>query len=338
MSASTRSKRKKTTLEIKSHHFNGSELIKAEDLEKVRAETEDDAFKDLVPGWTGEIIAYLALNMKPDNTAPADGTIILKGSIFNDRPHMFGASKFFDLKSPYEFLIENLDCSKFRFPGIMTSAFVDSSHFSFWFRKDINSPELSPEQAFAEGFPGFSLRAFLQPTGITTNTWLKINIQLYPLDLQSLLDSQPQASSASFPGITIYTETICLAAKTSDIFPFRSFGMPVWPAIISSKPFTNNDPMPTTSNLIACISAILRAVVIPNAHLSHAVLLPRWAAIKEQGAAGLKVNTLDILWPKPSSTNPPTQGRFLFSSKNFPLFTFMPFPKFPGTKGHNAVL
>ena len=306
----TRSKRKKTSTEIKSHHFNGTEVLKADDLEKIRAESEEDAFRELVPGWTGEIIAFLVLNMKPDNSIPADGTIVLKGTIFNDHPHLFGASKFFNLKAPYEFLIENLDCSKFRFPGILTSVFVDSSHFSYWFRKDINSPELSPEQALAEGFPGFSLRAFLQPTGISTHTWLKVIIQLYPLDLKSLLDTQPQASSASFPGITIYTETICLAPKTSDIFPNRSFGMPVWPAIISSKPFTANDPMPSTSNLIACISAILRAVAIPNAHLSHSVLLSRWATIKEQGAAGLKVNAIDVLWPKPSSSNPPPQGRF----------------------------
>ena len=61
--------------EIRSELFTKEDSLNSTDLECMRSETED-AFNLLVPGWTGKIIAYMGLYLKPDNLSASEVVII----------------------------------------------------------------------------------------------------------------------------------------------------------------------------------------------------------------------------------------------------------------------
>ena len=250
--------------------------------------------------------------MRPDNTQPDNAEVVLKGSIFRDSSRVLGASKFFELNSPLQFVLGALNCGKFRFNNTLVSEPVDSAHFPFWFRVNRDSEALSLEEVTEKGFKGFTLRAYLAPSSITNHTWMRLTILLFPAPLTSFLDNNPHASSPYFPGITIFSDLIALGPRTKDLFPDKKIGSPIVPGIISSEPFTENTAHPTTASLAACISAVLRSAYTPNAHMTANSLLAKWTTIRTDGESALTITPLAVIWPEADNPVEPPEGWFFF--------------------------
>ena len=301
-----RPKRKKPA-EIRSELFTKEHSLNSRDLECVRSETEEEAFNLLVPGWTGKIIAYMGLYLKPDNLSASEVVIITKGFLFEDQPRVHAASKFFNLKTPLQVVFSTLDCGKFTFNASLTSDLVDSSNFDFWFRVNRDSDPLGDAEAKAAGFKGFALRAFLQPTSITTNTWLRLTVVLFPAAKDQLIADNPAANSPLFPGISLFSQEIQMAPRTTDLFPGKRTGLPILPALISSTPFSDAAYLPTDL-IIGYVAATLRDVTVPNCALHAGNLSHQWATIARDGAEALRPTSSDILWPAAPSQPEATPG------------------------------
>ena len=292
--------------EIKSKFFNHEDDLTEEDLDNLRADSIGEAFDLFVPNWRGKLIGFLALIVKPDNSGLEDAQLVLKGDMFSDNPKLLGASKFFEVNSPLQLVIESLDCAKFVFNNSMVSDYLDSSQVQFQFRKDRNSPAISAAEALAAGFRGFTVRAFVQPTA---EARLKISVSLYPSSLTELLDQNPLAATPYFPGISLGFLTFPFAPKCREIFAEGSYGLPVFPALISESPFMTGAPHPSTSQIITAVAAVLRNVHIPNSSLTRANLLPIWETLKTSGELGLKITKPDLVWPKPQNDESENEGR-----------------------------
>ena len=299
-----RPKRKKV-VEIRNDGFNKRDELNARDLESIRTETEEEAFSVLIPGWQGKIISYITLYLRPDNITADRTFLVLKGLIFDEEPIILGATRFFELSSPLQFVIRDLDCGKFSFANSLVSDYVDGENFDFWFRKDRNSDKLSLEEATTAGFQGFALRAFLSPTSITSCTWLRLTICLYPATRDTLLAENQMAASPLFPGISIFSKEIPLAPKASDLFPNKEAGLPVMPALISCSPFEEGF-YPSTSSIIFYVASTLRAVSIPNCSLNVSNLLNNWQKLRLEGSSALRETAQEVCWP--AAPPPPSAG------------------------------
>jgi len=298
-------RKRKKTIEIKHDNFNRIDELNARDLECIRTETEDEAFSVLIPGWQGKIISFLTLYLRPDNITADRTFLVLKGHIFDEDPIILGATRFFELSSPLQFVIGDLDCGKFCFSNSLVSDYVDGENFSFWFRKDRNSEKLTRGEAESAGFQGFALRAFLAPTSITSCAWLRLTICLYPASRDTLLAENQTADSPLFPGISIFSKEIPLAPKATDLFPNKRAGLPVMPALISCSPFEEGF-CPSTTSLISYVASSLRAVYLPNCSLNVSNLLNNWAKLRQEGSSALRETTPDVCWP--AAPPPPTSG------------------------------
>ena len=300
---------------IQNAWFERTAPLSTDDLEGIRANTEDEAF-DLLIGdhWNGGIISYLTIDISQNNQTPVGSSFNLKGNIFADKEKIFKSTKFFNLTEPLYISFSNLDCMAFNFHNSgLVSNYVDSSEFSFEFRKEKQSEEFPLEDV--TDFPGFSLRAYAAPTEAN---WVRLTIHLYPLDVDSLLEYCDSTISPWWPGVSFFSELIPLNPAPTGFFDGPSRGLAVVPALVSAAPFSD-DSKPTTTAIIASISATLRTACFPESKTNVTQLLPRWTSIKSEGANALKTFSPDLLWPEPALPLEPPQGRISLNNAYFIL-------------------
>ena len=280
---------------IQSKWFAKKAVLSVKDLELIRAESIEEAFDSLIgDSWNGGICSYLTVDISQNNQVPVSSNFVIKGPIFDNKEKAFKTSKFFNLGSPGYLVFANLDCSLFQFHNGLTSNYVDSSEIPFEYRLEKDSDSLPIEDV--EGYPGFCLRASAYPTEAN---WVRLTILLFPKDVDALLDTCDSVTSPAWPGVTFASELIPLDPSPGDFFSGPSRGLPVVPALISEAPFTE-EAFPSTTAIIASVSATLRAVTIPESKSNFSQLGPRWANIVSEGNNALKPGVPDLLWPEPA--------------------------------------
>ena len=107
--------KRKNTVDIKHNSFTKVDKLNARDLECIHTETEDEVFSVLIPGWHGKVISFLTLYLQPNNITADRIFMVLKGHIFDEDLIILGANRFFELSSPLQFVIGDLDCRNFCF-------------------------------------------------------------------------------------------------------------------------------------------------------------------------------------------------------------------------------
>ena len=303
-------KRKKTEpVLIKSKQFTCDSSLGPADLERLRAPTPEEAYRLLAPNGSDSLQAFIALELKPDNSAPQNANIYLKGSFFSEGSRVVNCKKFLNIPTPLQLVIEEIPCSKFTFENSLVSKYVDGGSLSCYFRRDKNADRLSQPEALAAGFRGFSLRCFLLPL---SENRIKVAIVIYPRSFFIISNENALHKSEHFPGVLLFSYSIPLIPRTRDLFEEGYFGLPVLPALISPTPFTADAPYPNPISLISFVAEVLRSVVYPVTAASAENLLEVWSTIREEGVSALQSVQPELMWPPASNPPESSDGKFSF--------------------------
>lgn len=282
--------------------FEGIQPLNIELIKKLEVAQVSGIPNKLLQNWSGGIVGIVTTNLTNDNRRVDNCNFLLMGNIFSTSQKTIGASKFWDMPGNINLCIKETDTSIFKFKGSLSSELVDSDDINFSITKD--NQEIEDSDMDSLNFPGFSLRAFINPISAER---AKIIIVLYPLPKDTLLDEHPLANKPQFPGIQLFNAEFNFAPLAST-FPPTGHGLPFLPAILPSQPFDILPNHPSGQDFKVAIAALMRRTTKPECKLNHNMLLPRWEEIQSEGDSLLKDLTPDLIWPLPTAT-PPHLGR-----------------------------
>ena len=135
----------------------------------------------------------------------------------------------------------------------------------------------------------------------------RVTILVFPLSKEDLEAQHPHARKASFPGLELMQCDV-------DLFPLansetgKNWGCPLTPLIHLGGTLTDNNCIPPTDELKACISATLRATLLPTTKRDVRTLSAAWQAIQESGTSKLREKVPDSLWPHWTRAQETQQG------------------------------
>ena len=294
---------------ITSDDFSGDDSLDHDQLDKLLIANTVNAAQSLVSGWNKEdLLIVPCLTLNNTNSAVTNGTILLQGII---PKKTVSAARFFDnVDKTVQLSFGPFNANLFNFEGSLSSALLDSSLIDFSLTdkdgKDLGTPELEEFN-----FGGFCLRVYVNP--IPPVGWAKVDISLFPLKKEELLQEHPLAKDVRFPGISVAhpSGSHMLAPRSADLFPETKCGCPIAPALVAiTSPTTTPFSVPTVA-LKNALSVLMRTNIKPDNKRNVKFLLPRWAEVLAKGAAGLLGCSPDHIWPpsSPSSATPPSAGQ-----------------------------
>ena len=153
-----------------------------------------------------------------------------------------------------------------------------------------------------------SIRPYLIPLSATK---VKLALVVYPVSKDQLTNDNQHAGKAAFPGLE-------LTSFELDFFPVvkvdsdKTWGCPVIPLIKLGGSEDDFPHLPSTMDIKAKISSILRTAVKPDVKRDLRNLLQLWDTIQESGPSKLKEKRPDLLWPLWETGRGEQQGKGCF--------------------------
>ena len=282
--------------------FSGNLPLTLDDVKRLEISKVDDIPGKLLQNWSGGIVGLVCLSLSNDNRRVQNGNFVLLGN-FLDVSKSFSASTYWDVPAGIALVLKDVDCKVFKFGDSLSSDLVDSEDFDFHFTRD--GTEITDEEEEHLGLHGFAIRAFIAPL---SGERAKLSLVLFPRSAASLEETLPLSSRAAFPGISLTSAEFNFAPLAS-AFLSTNHGMPFFPALLPSQPFSSLPNFPSLLELKAAVTGVLRKLTKPECKKNHTTLLPRWEELISEGEVALKELTPDLLWPLPKDAPSPPLGR-----------------------------
>ena len=318
--------RKRKPDSIRGEGFRGKSELSLADYKKLAVEGFGSGhIANLLSDWSGEVVGAVGLCLSNNNRRVTDATFHLLGSLCREK--RVSANKYWDLEDTTSMQFSIPDCDMFKFPaGNLVSEIVDGGVIDHTFY--VGDQPIEHED-LPETVLGFSIRAFIIPT---RESYAKLKLILYPLPKDMLVANHILASNPMFPGVSVFSGEFPLLPVSSSYPLEKNWGCPISPVILPGMDFEESENYPRTALVRAAVAQLMRKAVIPESKAGFSTLLPRWIELAETGLAGLKDNSLDSIWPLPSTSSDIfTEGRdlmFKFTSdySTTPSFQWNPPP------------
>ena len=265
-------------------------------LEKVKSWVVDPAAaaaEQLLEDWQGGVIGLVNITLSNDNSSVDNARFLLQGRLFRDSPKFVPCNKIWPARAQNELVLEDLDCSLFRFSNSLVSNLVDSSETEISFRTSAGQPLIGTDLDDIN-MSGFCLRAFVWPS---TPNFAKLGLLLYPLAKEELLEVAPLAIHPAFPGISLFSVEFPIGPPSDS---FR-FGLPFFPAVSAGGCFDSFPNFPPREEFVEAAAALLRKATYPEIKVSRTTLQKRWTELEENGnnPNALKSKKMSVIWPLP---------------------------------------
>ena len=301
---------------IASDDFAGNDELSSEQLDRLLVDNLTDVAINLVSGWdpTGLIIIP-ALSLNNTNSDIENATVVLQGRLFEPRKAVSAKRFFLTDDSSIQLVLKPLDARRFTFRGRLSSELLDCSEISYAVLKD--GKETTPQEDLDLGFKGFCLRAYINPQ--PPAGWAKVDISLFPLDVDELTSSFPAAKDPRFPGISLGHPAglVAMGPSSSAIFPESDWGCPIAGALLALSSLEDHPITVTAKALKFAIGELLRTNIKPENKRDFSYLMTRWDEILAKGSSSLGTCTPDFIWP-PSATLPSSTSETNGSSASPP--------------------
>ena len=226
-------------------------------------------------GWKQFVTANIGVAMSANNNRILSANIFLLGKLHKSATECtaVSAARFWpnvDPKIELRFPFDKMHI--FPFDASLQSGLVDSSAVEFEIYNTGTDLPMSPEDFKAAGGSSFTLRAFAH---MTTAIWLKLQLVLYPLGKEALLDTFPFAHNVNFPGLLLVSKNVTMLPNST-----KDYGLPFAPFLLKGNP---DAPFPQAPSyeLRAAISALLQTGVTPKLSKDATYLAAKWTKMKD---------------------------------------------------------
>lgn len=249
----------------------------------------------LKTGWKKLATANIGVGFASDNSRILTTNLFLLGKLHKSSTECttVSAAKFWPgVNQNIEIRLPLDNLNVFPFDASLQSGLVSSSaveHEIFDTEKDL---PVSPEDFRAAGGGGFTLRAF---THMTAGSWMKLQIALYPLAKDKLLETFPYASNILFPGLLLTSKNITVLPNAT-----KDYGYPFYPFLQKGRPDIPFPQMPSF-DLRSKIASLLQTGVAPKLAKDATYLAAKWEKLKELKEKGedslTSSTTTAAIWP-----------------------------------------
>ena len=292
---------KKTQSTISGAGFKCEAQLTTQNIKSWCVASFDDAAATLLDEWNGKLIGLAGVSLSSDNRLVEHSEFLLQGFFFDDEPHKILANKFWPLLPPRSSLIvRDFDSSSLNFTDNLVSSYLDHEQIEYQF-VDKNGDLLSEEVLTAASVNGFTLRAFVVPTGAK---WANLHVVLYPQTEAVLRDAYPLCDDIRFPGIQAFKLQFPLGPPA-----MLKWGHPINPAVLPGAPVDDFSRFPNAADFSRAISALFRKAVQPDLKANTVALQKRFSHMVENAhdVSTLNNTLLELIWPQPSA-RPAPQG------------------------------
>ena len=285
---------------IDSDAFSQTGHFSDEDFKNLIVPNFKDAASLLQEGWTNEPLMLCGMELSQDLRHIDNAKTLLYGSIFKSDDKTISAKKLWNSTS-MQLKLSEIDLHSFEFKEHLTSEFLDHEKIAHKYVDKNDGLEI-PEDVRADlGCKGFSLKANLIPVA---GEQAELTIVAYPLPADQLKADQKASSDPRFPGIMVAKETISMGLKTSAVTD-SEIPSPICPVFVAQTATVDDDAeFPSTEEVMAKMSALLRSVNVPETKIDHTAVWKRWAEIKANGENNLKTSAAPALWPEVQMPDP----------------------------------
>ena len=298
---------------ISSDDFAGEDELSSEQLDQLLVNNFTDIAANLVPGWDPNgLIIIPALSLNNTNSAIDNATVVLQGRLFEPKKVVSAKRFFLTDDASVQLVLKPLDARKFKFRGRLSSELLDYAEVDYSILKD--GKETTPQEVLDLGFKGFCLRAYINPQ--PPAGWAKVDLSLFPLDVDELTGSFIAASDPRFPGISLAHPAglVSMGPASSTFFPESDWGCPIAGALLALTSTVDHPISITAKTLKSAIGELLRTNIKPENKRDFSYLMPRWDKIYAKGPTSLGSCTPDFIWPPPAA--PPTAATEAFGSSS----------------------
>ena len=251
-----------------------------------------DAARTLIKDWKGNPVIILGAQLAQDNKSLENMEPVLAGTLFRKTARKYVSTKFWNFPDKTYLVLQPIDLTLFRFTDTLDSGYVDSSEISYGFVYE-DGTEVPEGTLSDQGFAGFSLRIFVTPVGGTT---AKMKLVLFPAKKSVLKDDHAQSGDARFPGLTVTSVEVQMGINYSTLSD-KSIGTSIVPCLMSQSQYDSSCAVPSTEQVMACVSSLMRTAVVPETVKSHKELWQRWGEIAKDGANKLQSMAREYVWP-----------------------------------------
>ena len=281
--------------------FRGERALSTQELERMTVTSPDD-IATKIADWDRGIGAGIVCRLSNDNRRVVHCHIALLGDLFTS-PKKISINNAFEKFPSLQIVLSSIDCSIFKFTNKLVSDYVDSSAISY----DFVGPSgiLNEQVQQAGGLHGFALRVHIVPI---TQECARLTLVLYPTPLASLTADHGLAKSPAFPGLKLFGGDIPFLPLARTILE-SPWGCPLLPAILLGCEEPN--VFPTSADLRAAISGLLRSAQKPTLKAGYSTLLPMWESLKDKSADALSSPPLESIWPDSGTPSSPPPGSCL---------------------------
>ena len=288
---------------IKSSRMRGTDPLSVEDLRYLTVDSFDQAARNLIDNYNNEPTLMVGLTFSQDNTKVDTATPILAGRV--DRMK-FDANKYWSFTRRLEIVIKKLDLKLFTFSNTLTSGYLDHSKIEYSFEPVDDNEPVEKDWLSEEGFQGFVIKVYTHPISSTT---VKMQMALFPLELDILKTEHTLSMYDNFPAFEIRKQEIGLGPQRTDEL-VNNYGLPILPVVKLTAPLSDNGPVPSRLDIVRSINAMLCATSAPEIRKSKATLYQRWGELKVHGESKLVRKEFGYTWPPPPEVETPT-GKIL---------------------------
>ena len=276
--------------------FTGSSSLTLQQLIPLEIRSVDDTVENILrkTNWDGGVVGFVAINLSNDNLKVTAASFNLTGKLFPEYKS-FPTSRVFKLEDSLITLsIKIQDASIFSFKDGLTSELVDSNLIDHHFSR--NGEELTEEEMLDLDLDGFCLRLYCSPS---RQDWIRFNLTIIPMPLTQVEGLSTLVNNPLFPSMSLITGDLPLKPVTEVILPTVLWGFPILPAIIPGMPLAGNNNCPTSGDIRAAVSALLRRVVKPEIKQNVDYWITRCDEIVKSGEPSLKELAPEMFWPLP---------------------------------------
>ena len=275
-------------------------------VQKLLVKSYGDAARTLIKDGKGNPVIILGAKLAQDNKALENVEPVLAGTLFRKTARKYVSTKFWNFPDKTHLVLQPIDLTLFRFDDAMDSSYVDSSEVSFSFQYE-DGTEVPDTTLADQGFAGFCLKVFLIPVaGMTA----KMKLVLFPAKKSVLKDDHAHSGDSRFPGLTVTSVEVQIGINYSTVSD-KAIGTTVVPCLMSQGQYDNSSAVPSTEQVIACVSSLMRTAVMPETVKSHKELWQRWGEIAKDGPTKLQTMAREYVWPAYTVTLDPGRSKFI---------------------------
>ena len=291
------SKKKKGCRSLTGPGFRNARDLTVKECKKLCVTSFDRVVESLLPdlGWTGDLYGCVGLNFANDNRSITNGHFFMVGQLFpGSDSKKFSASKFWANGADIDLQLSVPSASIFSFSDSLVSDLLDSSEIPHAFFS--SGRRLEDEEVEAANIPGFSVCLFVNPS---KETFAKLSVVLYPLPLDTLLETHVLGSNPQFPGLSVFSGEFPIGPPHTSVPRTPApWGCPIDP-VITAASFSEFPQVPSGKELRHKIAQVLRAGTKPEIKNGPAALKKRWDEIASAGPSKLLKKQHDVIWPLP---------------------------------------